>query len=70
MPDAPARDPFEEACEVNDAAVVAFHAGRTEEAVGLFHRALQLLVCKFNGRFEEAEPLYQRALALLVIAHP
>ena len=37
------RDPVEEACELNDAAVESFHAGRAEEAQELFRRALSLL---------------------------
>ena len=37
------RDAVEEACELNDAAVEAFHAGRAEEAEVLFRRALCLL---------------------------
>ena len=41
--DEPERDPVEEACELNDAAVGAFHDGRAEEAEELFRRALQLL---------------------------
>ena len=41
--DKPERDPVEEACGLNDAAVEAFHAGRAEKAEGLFRRALRLL---------------------------
>jgi tetratricopeptide (TPR) repeat protein len=41
--DAPDRDPVEEACELNDAAVESFRAGRAEEAEELFQRALGLL---------------------------
>jgi len=37
------RDPVGEACELNDAAVESFHAGRAEEAEELFRRALRLL---------------------------
>src|SRR5215204_5885195 len=37
------RDPVEEACELNDAAVESFHAGRAEEAEELFRRVLSLL---------------------------
>jgi tetratricopeptide (TPR) repeat protein len=43
IPDESERDPVEEACEWNDAAVEAFHAGRAEEAEELFRRALLLL---------------------------
>ncbi|HEX8335131.1 MAG TPA: tetratricopeptide repeat protein, partial [Pyrinomonadaceae bacterium] len=41
--DAPERDPVEEACELNDAAVESFRAGRAEEAEELFSRALDML---------------------------
>jgi tetratricopeptide (TPR) repeat protein len=41
--DESARDPVEVACELNDAAVESFHAGRAEEAEELFRRALSLL---------------------------
>ena len=38
------RDTVEEACELNDAAVESFRAGRAEEAEELFRRALHLLI--------------------------
>jgi len=41
--DAPERDPVEEACELNDAAVACYREGRAEEAEELFRRALRLL---------------------------